>query len=288
METSPESTGPTLFDPTLYAAATPANPSAPQENAAENTTHATSGPTSETPLATYDPATQSWKTSEDISLWGDCPSLAKLPPSGIARNGELLARPPWEPITAAIGSSLLHTPTSKMNQMSPSMANGKRLSGWWPTPTAVTRPMEGNVRLYRAKIKAGEMTEEEATAISGKSPYEPQGKIPAMWPTPTTQEVEHPDAILNEKGRRVSKDGKNSHSLGLADAVQIWRTPTVDDSKNVNPKDNRYLGLVAQVNSMTTEGTNGGKLNPMWVEWLMGFPLGWTDLKDSETPSSPK
>ena len=22
----------------------------------------------------------------------------------------------------------------------------------------------------------------------------------------------------------------------------------------------------------------GGKLNPQWVEWLMGFPIGWTDL----------
>lgn len=22
----------------------------------------------------------------------------------------------------------------------------------------------------------------------------------------------------------------------------------------------------------------GGKLNPMWIEWLMGFPAGWTDL----------
>jgi hypothetical protein len=28
---------------------------------------------------------------------------------------------------------------------------------------------------------------------------------------------------------------------------------------------------------------NGGKLNPMWVEWLMGWPLGWTDLKPLET-----
>jgi hypothetical protein len=24
--------------------------------------------------------------------------------------------------------------------------------------------------------------------------------------------------------------------------------------------------------------TTGGQLNPTWVEWLMGFPLGWTDL----------
>src|SRR3989304_2603564 len=30
--------------------------------------------------------------------------------------------------------------------------------------------------------------------------------------------------------------------------------------------------------------TVGGQLNPTWVEWLMGFPLGWTDLEDSETP----
>jgi hypothetical protein len=21
-----------------------------------------------------------------------------------------------------------------------------------------------------------------------------------------------------------------------------------------------------------------GQLNPMWVEWLMGFPIGWSDL----------
>jgi hypothetical protein len=27
----------------------------------------------------------------------------------------------------------------------------------------------------------------------------------------------------------------------------------------------------------------GGKLNPMWVEWMMGWPLGWTDLKPLET-----
>jgi hypothetical protein len=27
----------------------------------------------------------------------------------------------------------------------------------------------------------------------------------------------------------------------------------------------------------------GGKLNPMWVEWLMGWPLGWTDCAASAT-----
>jgi hypothetical protein len=33
---------------------------------------------------------------------------------------------------------------------------------------------------------------------------------------------------------------------------------------------------------------NGGMLNPTWVEWLMGFPIGWTDSDASETPSSPR
>jgi hypothetical protein len=181
-----------------------------------------------------------------------------LPPSGMTRNGVLFLQRPWELITSEIES----------------------LS--WPTPTAVTRPMEGNVRLYRAKVEAGEMTEAEAEAILGKSVWEAQGKLPAMWPTPTTQEVEHPTATWNKMGRRLSKNGSQStHGMGLADAVQMWPTPTVDDANNVNPKPNRFRGLVAAVNE--TSG-NGGKLNPTWVEWLMGFPLGWTDLEDSETP----
>jgi hypothetical protein len=33
---------------------------------------------------------------------------------------------------------------------------------------------------------------------------------------------------------------------------------------------------------------NGGALNPTWVEWLMGFPEGWTALDASEMPLSRK
>jgi hypothetical protein len=28
---------------------------------------------------------------------------------------------------------------------------------------------------------------------------------------------------------------------------------------------------------------NGGKLNPTWVEWLMSWPLEWSDLKPLAT-----
>jgi len=49
----------------------------------------------------------------------------------------------------------------------------------------------------------------------------------------------------------------------------------------------------AQIKAMRDAGTPyrtqvSGVLNPEWVEWLMGFPAGWTDCGDSVTPSSPR
>ena len=32
---------------------------------------------------------------------------------------------------------------------------------------------------------------------------------------------------------------------------------------------------------------DGGQLNPHWVGWLMGFPIGWASSKVTATPKSP-
>jgi hypothetical protein len=279
MATLKKSIGKKLKDPMSSVGVTHVSLSVRQVSGEVKKIRGICGHGSEQPLANYDPDTQSWKMYGDISLWGDCPLLVNLPVSGMTQNGVLFLQHPWEPITDAIES--------------------------------------------------------------------------LSWPTPTTQEVEHPEAELTETGRRKSKNGNTSHSLGLADAVQMWPTPTVDDASNVNPKPNRFRGLVAAVNetwptpvasdawtgdlksTQQTEGSrhslnlstavqnwptptygklaggsggfnqieelyltgqvtleekkamqagNGGRLNPTWVEWLMGFPTGWTDLEDSETP----
>ncbi len=42
-------------------------------------------------------------------------------------------------------------------------------------------------------------------------------------------------------------------------------------------------GHVTEVERRSMRSGNGGKLNPNWVEWLMGWPVGWTDLKPLET-----
>jgi hypothetical protein len=109
--------------------------------------------------------------------------------------------------------------------------------------------------MYRAKVQAGEMTEAEAEAILGKSVWEAQGKLPKMWPTPTNH-GENTGTKIEAHRRRMDNGLKYSSRISQAIAI-------ADPSAT-------------------------GYLNPTWVEWLMGFPLGWTDLEDSETQSSHK
>ena len=66
-------------------------------------------------------------------------------------------------------------------------------------------------------------------------------------------------------------------------------TPTASDYKRysigspsfMKRKGKRSCGTLPE--QMSWSGIIG-HLNPSLYEWLMGFPIGWTDLKDSETP----
>ena len=193
--------------------------------------------------------------------------------------------------TSGSGYGLLHTPTAKANQMSPSMAT--RDKGSWGS---------------------------------------------TLWPTPTTQEIEHPNAKLTETGRRLTKDKQNSHSLNLADSVRMWPTPSAQEPgwKNIEVVDkdgnhpthhnqrfyDKTTGRVVQkglqqvvkmwptptgmtggegVAPSHLDGSHGwsigaavnaidskigGKLNPQWVAWLMGYPIEYLNSVPWETASS--
>lgn len=61
-------------------------------------------------------------------------------------------------------------------------------------------------------------------------------------------------------------------------------TPTCHDAKLANPAPNKTAqGSPCLTERILEQETSGGQLNPTWVEWLMGWPLGWTDLKPLET-----
>jgi hypothetical protein len=51
-------------------------------------------------------------------------------------------------------------------------------------------------------------------------------------------------------------------------------------------KDNGKSPSELNRNTETLATKVGGSLNPTWVEWLMGWPLEWTDLKPLETDKS--
>jgi len=91
----------------------------------------------------------------------------------------------------------------------------------------------------------------------------------SLWRTPQARDGEprgqqHPD-----------KRKSGGYSVSLAEQV-IWPTPRAQSSRGTGPS--------RAGNKQDLQTKAGGQLNPTWVEWLMGFPLGWTDLEDLETP----
>ena len=115
-----------------------------------------------------------------------------------------------------------------------------------------------------------------------------------LWPTPTASLHnlnEAPDT-WEERRIRTKERVKNGNGFGtpLTMAVKMWRTPTASDATKWNNQSmadrlskGQSLRLCTQV---SPEGGKGGLLNPTWVEWLMGFPLGWTVCEAWETRSS--
>lgn len=164
-----------------------------------------------------------------------------------------------------------------------------QMSFEWADPTLLeVLPKSGmtvNGQLFKLQILAHH-TEERAGFV---------------LPTPTAVDAtvgavlnENTEIIFTQSGnpRKVSNQGI-SGSVGLARYVRIMLpTPTVNEAKN-NPSGasqwDRCGSLNVEAAKMEGLDKTTGKdfrLNPLFVEEMMGFPIGWTDLEHSETQSS--
>lgn len=143
---------------------------------------------------------------------------------------------------------------------------GERECGYWRTPDAGA---------------GGEISDEKAADYAAGKPRKSGSAIQIrlcdqvrhrkLWPTPTRC------GNYNRKGL-----SKNSGD-GLATAVKTWPTPKCQDSRAAlwnRGKSN--LGEVVH-GGVETPPTKTARLNPAWVEWLMGWPIGWSGLKPLET-----
>jgi hypothetical protein len=109
-------------------------------------------------------------------------------------------------------------------------------------------------------------------------------------PTPTCGMAKHSQLTLEASQREMDRSIRvRGNPSSLAIAVQAkWPTPKVQDSRHaktrhLNESDDHWKSNLGEVVSAQV---NGGSLNPTWVEWLMGWPLGWTDLKPLVTDKS--
>jgi len=149
-------------------------------------------------------------------------------------------------------SGFLPTPTTMdhidRKGMRPSRAATNRKTGYlsemikmFPTPTAIQRPTEGNVRLMRNQVLSGNLTKEEASAMVGKDVFQSHGKLP------------------------------------------MYNTPTTNDHKNLTfPKSQKNRTLIVGNMIQQQKIKPGGKLNPNFVEFLMGYPMNWTKIEPTE------
>ena len=244
-------------------------------------------------LRKYDPLSSSWKTSQDSFLEGDSTKFSKISlRSGTIRNGFLYERPTLARLIEENGYSSWPTPAARdykdtgPNTNYQKIADKVKLAGaamMWMTPNTMDalppksqKALDKESSTVRKGRKAPNNLRDQVNVQQGQ----------AEWPTPTTQEYPHPDMKINAKGRREPKKGKTDHSLNLQDRSAMWMTPTSRDWKDgdgtANVETNSLLGRQAprtlmpgQKSSENDPTSHQRRLNPKFVEWLMGWPEDW-------------
>jgi hypothetical protein len=115
-----------------------------------------------------------------------------------------------------------------------------------------------------------------------------------LWLTPTATNIsgrsqeamEYRIKWRESTGRKTVPPGNLAEQVMMSGEIPcvdmkkptMWGTPKAQDSRHAL-RDRGKGNLGEQVSGLH----NGGKLNPLWTEWLMGWPIGWTDLKPLET-----
>jgi hypothetical protein len=96
--------------------------------------------------------------------------------------------------------------------------------------------------------------------------------VVAQWGTPAANDANKQNVMCEVN----SKQAGLPKSVGL-ELQRPWMTPNARDWKGAHGE---HFGDRARTQSLNNQmeaiGNKGAKLNPRWVETLMGLPIGWT------------
>jgi hypothetical protein len=158
--------------------------------------------------------------------------------------------------------------------------------GLWHTPTA-----SGTSPSYEKRYPGGKTRPHPipnlAAEVNEGTPYSVTS-AQRKWATPTANKSNScsMEAALKEAQRLHPKGNYTLATQVATDPTTWWPTPTARDYKDTakNWEDlAKYEHKKRLACSVAAQEQTSGQLNPTWVEWLMGYPLGWTDLSASET-----
>lgn len=226
-------------------------------------------------LGRYDHGSHSLKTAQLSLAEGLTVSSPILPRWGWMRDGVC-----WGLMTQALRT------------------NGS-VSGFWASPNATdAKPVTGGVLHQTA---SGTVRARNPDGSSSQRGLVEQ----VRWPTPNAPNGGRGIAHAERVGNSFYHRGKKVQ-FGLEAAVKQWPTPTRSDGTGGPGNQGRAGGenlrtaaagyptptardwrsggaspaTMARNSRPLSEHVTGwqpGGLNPAWVEWLMGWPLGWTD-----------
>ena len=106
------------------------------------------------------------------------------------------------------------------------------------------------------------------------------GRYVQFFPTPQSRDYRSGDKPNSKRAQRKTEQG---WSLNLNDSVMY--TPRTKGMCGGTGSfqtmcELQEKGVISEQERKQMTAGNAGQLNPTWVEWLMGFPIGWTELKD--------
>jgi len=110
-----------------------------------------------------------------------------------------------------------------------------------------------------------------------------------FWPTPKSQVS---GMSAKTSGRHFTKSTQLAMQVAISQGMidmttgNLYGTPRASDGMtNKLRKAENIKNPRGRLEDQVAMGTvKSGYLNPEWIEWLMGYPIGWTELEASETP----
>jgi hypothetical protein len=153
-------------------------------------------------------------------------------------------------------------------------------SSFWPTATVGDHHGSGSHGYGKVSASTGKSRSEGVTLTDAAV---------RLWQTPQATDGDKggPNQTLKGQPSLVNQARRmwQTPSVGDGDKYAVSENPNSQAAKSLHPQSLDLSGLLdPTMRSRGEESSSQGRtLNPRFVEWLMGWPIAWTDCDSQVT-----